>query len=204
MDTRVSTNPALSRSYAGTSIRASLTFKQGFKPGRNMRRKLLTVLRLKCHGLLLDLQVCGLPVGGWGCGAQRAAASPEGPRALRRSWGRTCVCSCVRARARVWGHIRHHIHVHSRVYVCVNECAPVSMCRCVVWVSVRVCVQGPHPAAWLPRHLRPGPSSQAVGPRTAVASALEPRGPGRRPARLGSPPCPSRRPDSTAAAEGPQ
>uniref|UniRef100_A0A8C9BAX5 Telomerase reverse transcriptase n=1 Tax=Phocoena sinus TaxID=42100 RepID=A0A8C9BAX5_PHOSS len=47
-------------SYAGTSIRASLTFKQGFKPGRNMRRKLLAVLRLKCHGLLLDLQVNSL------------------------------------------------------------------------------------------------------------------------------------------------
>ncbi|XP_022437032.1 telomerase reverse transcriptase isoform X3 [Delphinapterus leucas] len=150
-------------SYAGTSIRASLTFKQGFKPGRNMRRKLLAVLRLKCHGLFLDLQVCGLPVGGWGCGAQRAAASPEGPRALRRSWGRTCVCSCVRARARVWRHIRHQIHVHSRVYVCLNECVPASMCRCVVcgyaclclclcaqvctvWVNVRVCVQGPRPS----------------------------------------------------------
>uniref|UniRef100_A0A8C6AWP4 Telomerase reverse transcriptase n=1 Tax=Monodon monoceros TaxID=40151 RepID=A0A8C6AWP4_MONMO len=47
-------------SYAGTSIRASLTFKQGFKPGRNMRRKLLAVLRLKCHGLFLDLQVNSL------------------------------------------------------------------------------------------------------------------------------------------------
>ncbi|XP_023979618.1 telomerase reverse transcriptase isoform X2 [Physeter macrocephalus] len=47
-------------SYAGTSIRASLTFNQGFKPGRNMRRKLLAVLRLKCHGLFLDLQVNSL------------------------------------------------------------------------------------------------------------------------------------------------
>ncbi|XP_058916752.1 telomerase reverse transcriptase isoform X2 [Kogia breviceps] len=47
-------------SYAGTSIRASLTFNQGFKAGRNMRRKLLAVLRLKCHGLFLDLQVNSL------------------------------------------------------------------------------------------------------------------------------------------------
>ncbi|XP_057565961.1 telomerase reverse transcriptase isoform X3 [Hippopotamus amphibius kiboko] len=47
-------------SYARTSIRASLTFNQGFKAGRNMRRKLLAVLRLKCHGLFLDLQVNSL------------------------------------------------------------------------------------------------------------------------------------------------
>ncbi|XP_026981240.1 telomerase reverse transcriptase isoform X3 [Sagmatias obliquidens] len=47
-------------SYAGTSIRASLTFNQGFKPGRNMRRKLSAVLRLKCQGLFLDLQVNSL------------------------------------------------------------------------------------------------------------------------------------------------
>lgn len=70
MDTRVSTNRTLSRSYAGTSIRASLTFNQGFKPGRNMRRKLSAVLRLKCQGLFLDLQVRGLPVGCWGCRAE--------------------------------------------------------------------------------------------------------------------------------------
>ncbi|XP_055991062.1 telomerase reverse transcriptase [Sorex fumeus] len=48
-------------SYAQTSIRASLAFSQGHKPGRNMRRKLLQVLRLKCHGLFLDLQVNSLP-----------------------------------------------------------------------------------------------------------------------------------------------
>ncbi|KAK1345260.1 hypothetical protein QTO34_013970 [Cnephaeus nilssonii] len=47
-------------SYAQTSIRASLAFSQGFKPGRSMRRKLFAVLRLKCHSLLLDLQVNGL------------------------------------------------------------------------------------------------------------------------------------------------
>lgn len=35
-----------------------------------MRRKLSAVLRLKCQGLFLDLQVCGLPVGGWGCRAE--------------------------------------------------------------------------------------------------------------------------------------
>ncbi|XP_055003451.1 telomerase reverse transcriptase [Sorex araneus] len=48
-------------SYAETSIRASLAFSQGHKPGRNMRCKLLQVLRLKCHGLFLDLQVNSLP-----------------------------------------------------------------------------------------------------------------------------------------------
>uniref|UniRef100_A0A8C6E1Y2 Telomerase reverse transcriptase n=1 Tax=Moschus moschiferus TaxID=68415 RepID=A0A8C6E1Y2_MOSMO len=47
-------------SYARTSIKASLTFTQGFKPGRNLRRKLLAVLQLKCHGLFLDLQVNSL------------------------------------------------------------------------------------------------------------------------------------------------
>ncbi|KAF6127658.1 telomerase reverse transcriptase [Phyllostomus discolor] len=47
-------------SYAQTSIRASLTFSQGFKAGRSMRRKLFAVLRLKCHSLFLDLQVNSL------------------------------------------------------------------------------------------------------------------------------------------------
>lgn len=63
VDTRASRDPVLSHSYARTSIRASLTFTQGFRPGRNMRRKLLAVLQLKCHGLFLDLQVGG----GWAC-----------------------------------------------------------------------------------------------------------------------------------------
>uniref|UniRef100_A0A8C6W1G5 Telomerase reverse transcriptase n=1 Tax=Nannospalax galili TaxID=1026970 RepID=A0A8C6W1G5_NANGA len=47
-------------SYARTSVRTSLTFHRGFKAGRNMRHKLLAVLRLKCHGLFLDLQVNSL------------------------------------------------------------------------------------------------------------------------------------------------
>ncbi|XP_015980177.2 telomerase reverse transcriptase isoform X2 [Rousettus aegyptiacus] len=47
-------------SYAQTSIRASLTFGQGFKAGRSMRRKLFGVLVLKCHSLFLDLQVNSL------------------------------------------------------------------------------------------------------------------------------------------------
>ncbi|XP_024906273.1 telomerase reverse transcriptase [Pteropus alecto] len=47
-------------SYAQTSIRASLTFSQGFKAGRSMRRKLFGVLVLKCHSLFLDLQVNSL------------------------------------------------------------------------------------------------------------------------------------------------
>lgn len=50
-------------SYAQTSIRASLTFSQGFKAGRSMRRKLFGVLVLKCHSLFLDLQVSVWPVG---------------------------------------------------------------------------------------------------------------------------------------------
>ncbi|XP_023559905.1 telomerase reverse transcriptase isoform X2 [Octodon degus] len=43
-------------SYARTSIRASLTFDRSIQAGWRMRRKLLAVLRLKCHGLFLDLQ----------------------------------------------------------------------------------------------------------------------------------------------------
>ncbi|KAB1280804.1 Telomerase reverse transcriptase [Camelus dromedarius] len=66
-------------SYARTSIRASLTFNQGFKAGRNMRRKLFAVLRLKCHGLFLDLQVRGLRAAAGGRGF-RARALASGPR----------------------------------------------------------------------------------------------------------------------------
>lgn len=44
-------------SYARTSIRASLTFDRGTRVGWSARRKLLAVLRLKCHALFLDLQV---------------------------------------------------------------------------------------------------------------------------------------------------
>lgn len=44
-------------SYARTSIKTSLTFQSVFKAGKTMRYKLLSVLRLKCHGLFLDLQV---------------------------------------------------------------------------------------------------------------------------------------------------
>ncbi|KAM5264430.1 telomerase reverse transcriptase [Ctenodactylus gundi] len=44
-------------SYAQTSIRASLTFDCSVRAGRSLRRKLLAMLRLKCHGLFLDLQV---------------------------------------------------------------------------------------------------------------------------------------------------
>ncbi|XP_021089916.1 telomerase reverse transcriptase isoform X1 [Mesocricetus auratus] len=46
--------------YARTSIKASLTFQRTFKAGRNMRQKLLAVLRLKCHSLFLDLQMNSL------------------------------------------------------------------------------------------------------------------------------------------------
>ncbi|KAG8512384.1 Telomerase reverse transcriptase [Galemys pyrenaicus] len=44
-------------SYTQTSIRASLSFCQGSRPGWNLRRKLLAVLALKCHSLFLDLQM---------------------------------------------------------------------------------------------------------------------------------------------------
>ncbi|XP_027626121.1 telomerase reverse transcriptase, partial [Tupaia chinensis] len=47
-------------SYARTSIKASLTFSPGFQAGRALRRKLFGVLRLKCHGIFLDLQVNSL------------------------------------------------------------------------------------------------------------------------------------------------
>ncbi|XP_072461458.1 telomerase reverse transcriptase isoform X2 [Notamacropus eugenii] len=46
--------------YSRTSIRASLSFDHSVKAGRNMRNKLIAVLRLKCHGLFLDLQVNSL------------------------------------------------------------------------------------------------------------------------------------------------
>ncbi|XP_006990067.2 telomerase reverse transcriptase isoform X1 [Peromyscus maniculatus bairdii] len=46
--------------YSRTSIKASLTFQRVSKAGRRMRQKLLALLRLKCHGLFLDLQVNSL------------------------------------------------------------------------------------------------------------------------------------------------
>ncbi|XP_076972917.1 telomerase reverse transcriptase [Tamandua tetradactyla] len=46
--------------YARTCIRASLASTRGPQAGRGMRRKLLALLRLKCHGLFLDLRVNGL------------------------------------------------------------------------------------------------------------------------------------------------
>ena len=138
MDTRVSWNPTLSHSYAGTSIRASLTFNQGFKAGRNMRRKLLAVLRLKCHGLFLDLQVCGLPMGGWGCRAQRAAGITWGSARFVDPGG-SCVSALVCRRVHVCGSTSGITYVCTHVYVCVNERVPASMRRCVVCVGMRAC-----------------------------------------------------------------
>lgn len=54
---RSSVRAALSHSYARTSIRSSLTFSQGTRPGRSLRHKLFALLRLKCCALFLDLQV---------------------------------------------------------------------------------------------------------------------------------------------------
>ncbi|XP_060047097.1 telomerase reverse transcriptase isoform X3 [Erinaceus europaeus] len=48
-------------SYTHTSMRMSLTFGQGCAPGRTMLLKLFRVLKLKCQGLFLDLQVNSLP-----------------------------------------------------------------------------------------------------------------------------------------------
>ncbi|XP_064006118.1 telomerase reverse transcriptase [Pogoniulus pusillus] len=47
-------------SYSRTSIRASLSFNASTTAGKNMKYKLITVLKLKCHGLLLDLQINSL------------------------------------------------------------------------------------------------------------------------------------------------
>uniref|UniRef100_A0A8I6AEW6 Telomerase reverse transcriptase n=1 Tax=Rattus norvegicus TaxID=10116 RepID=A0A8I6AEW6_RAT len=46
--------------YGRTSIKMSLTFQGVSRAGKTMRYKLLSVLRLKCHGLFLDLQVNSL------------------------------------------------------------------------------------------------------------------------------------------------
>ncbi|XP_040833310.1 telomerase reverse transcriptase isoform X1 [Ochotona curzoniae] len=47
-------------SFAGTSARSGFTFNPGPQAGRSLRHKLLAILRLKCHGLFLDLQVNSL------------------------------------------------------------------------------------------------------------------------------------------------
>ncbi|XP_075777631.1 telomerase reverse transcriptase isoform X2 [Pelodiscus sinensis] len=44
-------------SYACTSIRSSLTFNSSSTAGKNMKYKLVAVLKLKCHSLFLDLQI---------------------------------------------------------------------------------------------------------------------------------------------------
>ncbi|XP_072139479.1 telomerase reverse transcriptase isoform X1 [Mobula birostris] len=44
-------------SYANISIRSSLTFSCSSNAGQNMKRKLLAVLKLKCHHIFLDLEV---------------------------------------------------------------------------------------------------------------------------------------------------
>ncbi|XP_043832231.1 telomerase reverse transcriptase [Dromiciops gliroides] len=46
--------------YSRTSIRSSLSFDHSVQAGRNMRNKLVVVLRMKCHALFLDLQVNSL------------------------------------------------------------------------------------------------------------------------------------------------
>lgn len=44
-------------SYAGLSLRYSLTLGSFHSAGQQMRRKLMAILRLKCHALFLDLKV---------------------------------------------------------------------------------------------------------------------------------------------------
>ncbi|TDH04403.1 hypothetical protein EPR50_G00151130 [Perca flavescens] len=47
-------------SYAGLSLRYSLTLGSIHSAGRQMRRKLMAILRLKCHALFLDLKTNSL------------------------------------------------------------------------------------------------------------------------------------------------
>ncbi|XP_037984065.1 telomerase reverse transcriptase [Motacilla alba alba] len=47
-------------SYTCTSIRSSLSFNSSVTAGKNMKYKLSAVLKLKCHGLFLDLQINSL------------------------------------------------------------------------------------------------------------------------------------------------
>ncbi|KAM3858645.1 telomerase reverse transcriptase [Diretmus argenteus] len=47
-------------SYAGLSLRYSLTLGSSRSAGQQMRRKLMSILRLKCHALLLDLKTNSL------------------------------------------------------------------------------------------------------------------------------------------------
>ncbi|XP_032551118.1 telomerase reverse transcriptase isoform X3 [Chiroxiphia lanceolata] len=47
-------------SYSYTSIRSSLSFNSSRTAGKNMKNKLIAVLKLKCHCLFLDLQINSL------------------------------------------------------------------------------------------------------------------------------------------------
>ncbi|XP_010132433.1 PREDICTED: telomerase reverse transcriptase-like, partial [Buceros rhinoceros silvestris] len=47
-------------SYTCTSIRSSLSFNSSRTAGKNMKYKLITVLKLKCHCLFIDLQINSL------------------------------------------------------------------------------------------------------------------------------------------------
>ena len=47
----------ISYSYAGLSLRYSLTLGSFHSAGQQMKRKLMAILRLKCHPLFLDLRV---------------------------------------------------------------------------------------------------------------------------------------------------
>lgn len=53
---------SISSSYAGLSLRYSLTLGSFHSAGQQMRRKLMGILRLKCHALFLDLKVRGTMV----------------------------------------------------------------------------------------------------------------------------------------------
>ena len=48
---------SISHSYAGLSLRYSLTLGSFHSAGQQMKRKLMSILRLKCHPLFLDLKV---------------------------------------------------------------------------------------------------------------------------------------------------
>lgn len=50
----------MSYSYAGLSLRYSLTLGSCHSAGLQMKRKLMAILRLKCHALFFDIKVRGV------------------------------------------------------------------------------------------------------------------------------------------------
>uniref|UniRef100_A0A8C5ZS42 Telomerase reverse transcriptase n=1 Tax=Marmota marmota marmota TaxID=9994 RepID=A0A8C5ZS42_MARMA len=120
-------------SYAQTSVRASLTFHRGSKVGRNLRRKLLAVLRLKCHGLFVDLQVSGAH-------AQSPSTRPLRVASLVVLCVQVCTCmyecTCVHVNTRLHFSLGIHVYPCAGVYVTAHE----HVCVCVRAACVHVCM----------------------------------------------------------------